>query len=223
VIALGCTRIYSRKYMNLKPFLHPLAILVLLVNAHTAYAGNDSDDEDQDNQTSALATPGTKIDYANLSADEREVLDNGRISKGQYIAGGIVGTVVGFGLGQAIEGRYMPLGLVFTLGEIGSAFLLASGLANCVDNSVFNYSASSTRNACDNNSAFTVGLIGLVGLHIWEIVDVWASPVKINNRYDRLRAHTNLSSTQFFFTPVNHLASNGAQATGGMLGVQFRF
>lgn len=92
------------------------------------------------------------------------------LSTGRYVAGGVVGSAVGFGIGHAIQRRYLPLGLVFTLGE---AVTLAGAIA---DSSTTTTGTNSLGLTTHTTSFGTLGVISLVaycGLHLWEIIDVW--------------------------------------------------
>jgi len=107
---------------------------------------------------------------ANEPEKEQPVAKTG-ISTGRYITGGIIGSAVGFGIGHAIHRRYMPLGLVFTLGEA------AAFTAFFADTS-FGTSTVSGITTVRATRIGTLGVIGLVvatGLHIWEVVDVWVT------------------------------------------------
>ena len=42
--------------------------------------------------------------YFSLSPEEREILNRGEINDSTYAIGGIVGTLFGLGLGQAVQG-----------------------------------------------------------------------------------------------------------------------
>jgi hypothetical protein len=101
------------------------------------------------------------------NSDTGEPMERGSgvgISKGKYIAGGIVGTAAGFGIGHAIQGRYGSKGWIFTVTE-------GIGLG------LFYYSFYSL---FTNPSMFAIqfygGLAMFLGFHIWEIIDVWAAP-----------------------------------------------
>jgi hypothetical protein len=60
------------------------------------------------------ATAGAQTE---LSEEEREILERGEYSTGEWVGGGIVGYLAGFGIGQALQGRRSDIGWVFTLGE----------------------------------------------------------------------------------------------------------
>ena len=163
-------------------------------------------------------TPAKKLSYSALTPDEREILDNGEIGTGAYVAGGVVGTLVGLGIGQAIQGRYMSTGLIMTLGEIASISMMVAGATQCVSNAVVDGLSGQTVNC--NQTLLTVGYIGYVGLRIWEIIDVWATPPSINHRYENLKNHVDQTSTSFGIFPV---VSKDNSLNGAGLAFQLHF
>jgi hypothetical protein len=89
---------------------------------------------------------------ANETAPKQDTV----IHEAQYVGGGLVGTLIGFGTGHAIQERYLNKGLIFTLGEFGTQlFAAACFTSGCPD------------------GLFLASFAGFIGLRIWEIVDVW--------------------------------------------------
>lgn len=128
------------------------------------------------------ATPVTPVTPA-PAAPEAGVEETG-IPTGKYIAGGIVGSAVGFGIGHAIQDRYLPLGLIFTVGESLGVIAYAYGLAEGITNGLISGSTSSS------NNGFGLALLGagvIIGLRVWEIVDIWVTGSKLHKTY--MRAH----------------------------------
>ncbi len=103
---------------------------------------------------------------------------SGGISTGRYITGGIVGSVVGFGIGHAIQRRYMPLGLVFTLGEAAAytAFFADTRFGTSTSLGVTTVRATSI------GTIGTIGLIAALGLHVWEVVDLWVTGADLREK-----------------------------------------
>ena len=60
-----------------------------------------------------------------LRADKME---SSTMSQGQYVGGGIASIFLPFGIGQAIQGRYKETGWIFTVSELASNVLVASGV-----------------------------------------------------------------------------------------------
>lgn len=149
---------------------------------------------------------------------EQQVLDHGRIGDGQYIAGGILGTFLGFGIGHAVSGVYSHNGLIFTLGE-----LLATGIM--IGSSMNTSSVTSCSSYYNCTTTFTVpagvtlGALAFVGLHIWEIVDIWAYPPSHNARYDAASARRRTTSQRdggLFTAPLV-----SSQQAGILVGLRF--
>jgi hypothetical protein len=113
-----------------------------------------------------------------LSEEDRRILRIGYIDTTRYVIGGILGTYPGLGIGHAVQGRYSDRGWIFTAGEIGSTAVLAVGAARCLG-TVYN-------RPCDDG-LLTLGVVGLLGFKIWEIIDVWVAPIDINRHYRELR------------------------------------
>lgn len=118
------------------------------------------------------------------SLEERRILEKGEISQGAYIGGGVVGTVLGLGIGHAIQGRYGEKGWIFTVGEIATATLFSIGATNCITET---FSSLGTSTSSCNDGLMAVGLAGLAGFRVWELVDVWAAPASHNEEVRRLQ------------------------------------
>lgn len=131
------------------------------------------------------------------------------ISKERYIAGGVVGTLLGFGIGHAIQGRYKEIGWVFTLTGIVTSATWVTGSAMVLANPY------STSQAATGSILYLSGLILGAAFHIWETADIWAAPV------DRVRWSTMLDSR-----PANKLAlfeprSHAAEVNVSLLALPF--
>ena len=116
------------------------------------------------------------------------------ITQGKYTAGGIVSTSIGFGLGHAIQGRYMQKGWIFTAGELVSlgAFLgyTYSGISN-VSISLEDFSnifegsedgdsknkLKSEKDKLIKKLKISAVFLGIyLGFRIWEKIDIWMLP-----------------------------------------------
>jgi hypothetical protein len=144
-----------------------------------------------------------------LTPEEQEILDRGEIGTTAYVLGGVLGTwPLGFGIGHAIQGRYLEKGWIFTVGEVGSLGLMIAGIQNCTyEYSFYGYWSG----ACQNNGLLTLGVIGFVGFRIWEIVDLWAAPPEINRRYRALKERTSGTSWSPIIAPTNDTVIYGFQ------------
>jgi hypothetical protein len=125
-----------------------------------------------------------------ITAEEAEILQRGPISDGAHIGGGLVALFFGFGVGQAVQGRWGDTGWIFTAGEVGSGALMIYGMtqlfANC-----FEYDVEGN---CDSNRGMTpliVGALALTGFRIWEVVDAFAGPASYNRRYKDIQFRVN--------------------------------
>lgn len=149
-----------------------------------------------------------KFNLSNLSEDDRRILERGEISTTRYVVGGVLGTYpLGFGIGHAIQERYSDRGWIFTVGELGSIVVAAAGMGDCVTN-------WSSSGSC-NGGLFFLGIFSFVGFRIWEIIDLWAVPPELNERYRELKHRMGDNIT---FRPVFV-----PQANGGFLGLQMTF
>lgn len=133
--------------------------------------------------------------------DGSKILEIGEITAGPYIAGGIVGSVVGFGSGHAIQGRYLHDGWIFTLLE-GS--LLGIGAA------AGDFSPGYLGSGRIGVQGVT--LFMLMGVRVWQIVDLWAKPPGHNRRYRELKAQMDDPKTSLFIMPGAAGSSAGVTA-----------
>ena len=118
-----------------------------------------------------------------LTENDQKVMEVGEISTSRYITGGILGTYpIGFGVGHAVQGRWMQGGWIFTAGELGSLAFVVAGIAGCLDNAFDSDNCSSGESAL-----VATGIIGFLGFRIWEIIDVWAVPPDHNKKYRELK------------------------------------
>ena len=100
------------------------------------------------------------------------------ISTGRYITGGIIGSAIGYGIGHAIQGRYMPLGLVFSLTEAAATVVIIADAHKTADTNIFIF--GDTKYAL--GTAGVIGLVALLGVHVWEVVDVWVAGAELRRK-----------------------------------------
>lgn len=142
-----------------------------------------------------------------LTADEKKALEIGPISSGKYVGGAIAGTLVGFGLGNAIQGRYDWRGTTFTVGELASLGVITVAAINCMvkitgeaTSAVFGGDVDD--NACQSEMiAINISTIVFFGLKVWEIADNWAVPPMINSDYRRAKAKMEGRRSHFMILP----------------------
>lgn len=159
--------------------------------------------------------------YDELSAEDKDLLRKGELTQPQLLAGGFLGTFIGFGSGHSVYEMYRSRGWIFTAGEVGFlslAALGASGINN--DCTEFNNGFRKCDDVSGSKGALATGLIGFVGMRIWEIIDVWTIPSSRNYEVRRIRQKMGRELTQPNWTiyPTLVLAS-GAKA--GSTGLEF--
>lgn len=97
------------------------------------------------------------------------------VATGKYITGGVLGSTIGFGIGHAVQGRYEDKGWIFTATESAGLVLLIAGCSSTKRN-------SDGDKECSNPGLSAVGLITLIGFHVWEIVDIWSTATPVEDR-----------------------------------------
>ncbi len=125
---------------------------------------------------------------ATISAEDTDLLEHGEYALGERILSGAVGTFFGFGTGQAVQGRWLDRGWIFTAGELGSIGALLAGMGSCVSGSDgFDGDGGSVGGGC-NTGLIAGGVIGLLAFRAWEVADVWAAPGMHNRKVRRARS-----------------------------------
>ncbi len=102
---------------------------------------------------------------------------------GRYVTGGVIGSVIGFGIGHAIQGRYgSDRGWIFTTGEAAGFTLAIAGIGrqSCTDTTSYNYNSNCDRSSA--NSLIAVGFLTMLGFHVWEVVDLWAGATPVDSQ-----------------------------------------
>lgn len=126
-----------------------------------------------------------------LSVEDQELLAQGEITDGQHVGGGLVALMFGFGVGQAVQGRWHETGWIFTLGETGSLVAMIYGFADGIDHC----SGDVCGRATQGDVALVVGgLVAFSALHVWEVVDAFVMPPKHNRRVRELKARLGMPS-----------------------------
>lgn len=162
-----------------------------------------------------------------LTQDDAELLSKGEISDTQHAGGVVANILFGFGVGQAIQGRYGETGWIFTLGELGSFTAMIVGLVQSFDDCLANDTVSGgvgrlRGSSCSNNGEilFWGGLIGYLGFHVWSIADAITGPANHNRRVRELRMR--LGMPQPMYTRIVPYVSKSRDG-GGHAGVSIRF
>lgn len=88
------------------------------------------------------------------------------VDQGRFYGGGAAGTILGFGIGHGIQGRYSESGWIFTATELGSFALIMAGASTCVGDSL-----NENNKDC---SLVSFGAAGFLVARVFEIIDLWA-------------------------------------------------
>ena len=146
------------------------------------------------------------------------------ISNGQYMAGGMLSIFTGWGIGHAVQGRWLEKGWIFTAGGIllnGGLFYFLYSAFDDISNVA---KAATEEQAVDENSlksevedsvvnlaaGVIVFSIASLGLKVWEIADAWMLP-----------SHYKVSKSPFELSPLYSMNSQG-QADFG-LSLKYKF
>ncbi|MEO8552877.1 MAG: hypothetical protein ABI678_23020 [Kofleriaceae bacterium] len=148
-----------------------LGLLVFMILARAAAA--------QPAMTPALPSPQQAIP----TPEEREILAAGEIGTGAHLGGVVASVALGFGTGQAIQGRWSDTGWIFTFGEIASMAVMIKGMRDGGLGDCF-------EEPCHRNRAGAElaigGLLAFAVFHTWEVADAIVVPSLHNDRYHHL-------------------------------------
>jgi hypothetical protein len=124
---------------------------------------------------------------AQLTPEEHELLMEGEISEGEQFGGGIVALFVGFGSGQAIQGRWSDTGWIFTLGETASFVAMMSGAFRLAEDCTNDFGEDRDCDHSDGPALMVIGALGLTVFRIWGTIDAFSGPNAHNRRVRELR------------------------------------
>jgi hypothetical protein len=149
-----------------------------------------------------------------LTADEQRILARGEIGPGEHIGGAFLALFLGFGSGQAVQGRWTETGWIFTVGEAASIAAIVVGVNSEVED-CFDEQCDD-----DNGALIAVGVIGLIGLHVWEIVDSIAGPSSHNRKLREIHMRLGYPQPGYYSVAPFVAPTHGG---GGVAGLTFRF
>jgi hypothetical protein len=153
-----------------------------------------------------------------LTPDEHELLQRGEIGDGAHVGGAIASLFFGFGIGQAVQGRYGDTGWIFTIGELASITALIVGVTQSVEDC---FGVDSSCNDDRGEGLIIGGLVGLVAFRVWELVDAFGGPSKHNRKVRELRMRLGMPMPMYTQRVVPYV--NRTNDGGGTAGVVFRF
>jgi hypothetical protein len=162
-----------------------------------------------------------------ITAEEANLLNEGEMPVGRYVAGGITAVAAGFGIGHIVQGRWLEKGWIFTFGEGAAIAAMMAGVAQSIDSCYgayndYNQPCQNSRHRGDGVGLVMGGLLAFTGLHIWEVVDAWVAPPHHNRQIRELRGR--LGETPMFSSAAPYIAPvHGTTSGGGVAGVALQF
>lgn len=155
------------------------AALILLAVTATAYAQDPPDPYPKPlaPQPDPVPQPRPEPPALQLSTDDTAILARGEIDPDVHYGGIAANAIIGFGLGQAIQGRWLKDGWKFTAGMTAGMVLFFTGADR------------------DSTAIVLVGGIGVVGFYTWGLVDSIIGPQRHNRRWKELRRQLGLPIT----------------------------
>lgn len=123
----------------------------------------------------AQPTPPPQQPVFQLTAEDAELLQRGEISDAAHLGGGAASLVLGFGVGQAIQGRFGEKGWIFAVGESVTLLGMVVGTVQGFDS------------GGDIPLLFIGSVIGYAVFRFWDVIDAFVAPPKHNDRIRMLR------------------------------------
>jgi hypothetical protein len=142
-----------------------------------------------------------------LSVDEEALLKQGFISDGQQVGGGLAAAVIGFGVGQALQGRWFDTGWIFTLGDGGLTVVGTIGLFRAIEGDPRGI------------ALLALSAAGGTAFRIWGTIDAFAGPRAHNARVRELRAR--VARPPFYARALPYVVP--AAREGAVGGLSFAF
>lgn len=154
-----------------------------------------------------------------LTVDEQWLLQRGYISDGETIGGGVVALFVGWGLGQAVQGRWSQKGYIFTAGEGVSTGVMLYGFFELFGQC---FEGCSQARQDRYEALFVGGLIADSVFRIWEVYDAFAGPGEHNRNLTALRARLGMPPP--LYTRLHpYVTPSHDRDGGGFAGVSLQF
>lgn len=163
-------------------------------------------------------TPPNAYQPPLITADEVTILAKGEIEVGPHILGVASSYLIGFGSGQAIQGRWSDTGWIFTVGEVASVVAIIASIDQWADDDCAYYDDD-----CDDDEVpglLIAGAVGWVAFRVWGMVDAVAGPISHNRKFRRVQQK--VGGGYQYYGAMPYLAP-AAKGDGGVAGVTFRF
>jgi len=155
-----------------------------------------------------------------LTLDERYLLERGFISDGEWIGGGLVNVFFGFGIGQAIQGRWSERGWIFTLGQGVSGVAFMYGFVRWFGD------CFQPDTGCDDNSTgfglMMAGMVGMTVFYVWGAIDAFAVPPEHNRKVRALRMRLGMP-VPMYARLAPYVTSPKGDTGGAVGGLTIRF
>lgn len=158
-----------------------------------------------------------------LTTDDQDLLNRGEIADGRHVGGILISLFFGFGIGQAVQGRYGDTGWIFTVGETASIVALFVGVLKTLDDCFDNLNEHGCNNNSTGDALLIGGFVGLAGFRIWEIVDAIAGPPRHNARVRQLRLRLGMPPVGFAHRLRPYIAPPLSRDGGATAGLGLRF
>lgn len=153
-----------------------------------------------------------------LTPAEHQLLQRGEISDGAHVGGAVASLFFGFGVGQAVQGRYGDTGWIFTIGEVASLTALIVGIGQTFEDC---FEIDNTCNDDRGEGLMIGGLIGLIAFRVWEVADAFGGPSSHNRKVRELRMRLGMPQPMFTKRVLPYV--NRTRDQGATAGVVFRF
>lgn len=161
-------------------------------------------------------------DLSALTPEEQALYRQGPMDNDKLLAGGLLGTFLGFGVGHIPYGMWGKRGWIFTIGETAALTAFIIGAVNTIEDCTI-YANGSRRctDSGDNDSLLILGAASYFVLRIWEIIDVWTIPAFHNQEIRDLdrKLSENEAGLRWSVSPV---AYRPRGETKTIPGLQFR-
>jgi len=149
-----------------------------------------------------------------ITPEEHDLLLQGEITEGAQIGGAAVNLFVGFGLGQAIQGRWSDTGWIFTLGELGTMTLMMAAAIDAIDDCGVNDQCQDTD---DNVEMIVASVLGFTVFRVWSVADAIAGPNAHNRRVRDIKMRVGIPvQLGERVRPFVHRTRDGGGATAGL-------